>query len=117
MEIKQYLHPTDFNEIGKNELEDKLRIFKDAEKAFIKILDTNYNEIKFKDYPNYPDTLFNSTVERYSFSINEDIEFITDKTTIYGKRDSNRRMEALPDFIFVNKNGGSVELVKLRKQI
>lgn len=115
LEIKQFLHPNDFNEIGKNELEDKLRIFKDAEKAFIKILDTNYNEIKFKDYPNYPDTLFNSTIERYSFSINEDIEFITDKTTIYGERDSSSRIEALPDFIFINKDGGSVELVKLRK--
>ena len=46
LEIKQFLQPTDFNEIGQNELEDRLRIFKDAEKAFIKILDTNYNGVK-----------------------------------------------------------------------
>lgn len=116
LEIKQFLHPTDFNEVGQNELEDRLRIFKDAEKAFVKILDTNYNEVKFKNYPDYPDTIFNSTVERYSFAINEDIEFITDKTTIYGERDNIGLPGALADFIFINKDDKSVELVKLRDE-
>lgn len=114
LEIKQYLHPTDFNELGKNELEDRLRIFKDAEKAFVNILDTNYNEIKFKDYPNYADTLINSTVERYSFSINEDIEFITDKTTIFGARENYGMSKDQADFIFIDKDTGSVELMKLK---
>ena len=114
LEIKQYLQPTDFNELEKNELEDRVRIVKDAEKAFVKILDTNYNEVKFKDYPNYPDTLINSTVERYSFSINEDIEFITDSTTIYGARESYGMSKDQADFIFIDKETGSVELMKIK---
>ena len=116
LEIKQFLHPTDFNEIGKNELEDRLRIFKDAEKAFVKILDTNYNEVKYKNYPHYEDTIFNSTVERYSFSINEDIEFITDRTTITGQRDKYGLSGEYADFIFINKDDDSVELVKIREE-
>jgi len=116
LEIKQYQYPTDFNEIGKNELENRLRIFKDAERAFVRILDTDYNEVKFKNYPNYMNSLFNSTVERYSFSINEDIEFVTDKTTIYGDRDLYGLTGAYADFIFVNKDDGSVELVKMKNQ-
>ena len=116
LEIKQFLQPTDFNEIGQNELEDRLRIFKDAEKAFIKILDTNYNGVKYKKYPHYDDTIFNSTVERYSFSINEDIEFITDRTTIYGQRDKYGLSGEYADFIFINKDDDSVELIKLRDE-
>ncbi|NDV45272.1 hypothetical protein [Flagellimonas sediminis] len=116
LEIKQYQYPTDFNEIGKNELENRLRIFKDAERAFVRILDTDYNEVKFKNYPNYMNSLFNSTVERYSFSINEDIEFVTDKTTIYGDRDLYGLTGAYADFIFVNKDDGTVELVKMKNQ-
>jgi len=114
LEIKQYLHPTDFNELGKNELEDRIRTFKDAEKAFVKILNTNYNKVKFKDYPNYPDTLINSTVERYSFSINENIEFITDDTTIFGARENYGLSKDQADFILVDKETGSVELMKFK---
>ena len=116
LEIKQYLYPTDFNELGKNELEDRIRIVKDAEKAFVKILDTNYNEVKFKNYPNYADTLINSTVERYSFSINENIEFITDKTMIFGARENYGMSKDQADFIFIDKETGSVELIKLKDE-
>ena len=115
LEIKQFQHSTDFDELGNNELEDRLRIFKDAEKAFVSILDTNYNEVKYKNYPHYKDTIFNS-VERYSFSINEDIEFITDRTTIFGQRDNYGLSGESADFIFISKDDNSVELVKLEKE-
>lgn len=116
LEIKQYLYPTDFNELGKNELEDRIRIVEDAEKAFVKILDTNYNEVKFKNYPNYVNTLMNSTVERYSFSINENIEFITDKTTIFGARENYGMSKDQADFILIDKETSSVELIKLKDE-
>jgi hypothetical protein len=111
MEIKQYLEDSDFDGFGKDELgEDSLRIIADAEKAFVSIMDTNYNEVKYKDYPYSTDGLYKSTVDRISFSINEDVKFITDTTLIKGVRNSHGNLDE-SDFIFVTKD--AVELVKM----
>jgi hypothetical protein len=110
LEIKQYITPDDFNELGENELQDRIRITADAEKAFVKIMNTQYNEVKFQDYPFSTDGLFNSKVERIGYSINEDLQFITDTATIRGAR------KYFPgavegDFIAVSKD--KVELIKV----
>ncbi len=112
LEIKQYLQDSDFDNIGKNELEDKTRIVIDAEKAFVKVLNANYNQVKFNQYPISEDGLFDSSVERYSFSINEDIEFITDDNSIFGER-KNRIGQSNSDFISIDKENLEVNLIKL----
>jgi len=110
LEIMQYLNEDDFEEFGKNELEDYTKIISDAEKAFVKIMDTNYNEVKFNDYPFSTDGLFGTSVEKHTFSIGEDIEFITDKTTIRGAR-QRYPPQREGDFIAVSKE--NVELIKV----
>lgn len=112
LEIKQYLSDSDFDNFGKNELEDRNRIYADAEKAFVKILNTEYNEVKFKNYPKSTDGLFSTTVDKHSFSINENLEFITEDNIIYGERDEIGIGVAKSDFIFIDKETNSVELIK-----
>ncbi|MCW5518484.1 hypothetical protein J1N09_01445 [Aureitalea sp. L0-47] len=114
LEFKQILVSSDFDEIGKTELEDEIRIIADAEKAFVNVLNANYNEIKFKDYPYSKDGLFKTSVDRYAFSINDDLEFLTDDNTIYGER-QDKLGQSESDFISINKEANLVELVKIRK--
>ena len=114
IEIKQYLQEKDFNEFGKNELEDRTRIIIDAEKAFVKLLNANYNEVKFKQYPVSTDGLFDSSVERYSFSINENLEFITEDNSIYGERNNSKGFSKA-DIILIDKENLEVKLIKINK--
>lgn len=53
------------------------KIVKDCEKAFVKILGPNYNEVKFKEYPKGADGLFGQGVDAYSYSINDSFVFNT----------------------------------------
>lgn len=100
----------DFDELGKTELDDKIRIVADAEKAFIKIMDSKYNEVKFHNYPISKDRLYSSSVECHSYSIDEDLTFITDNNTIRGARkDLPGSKQA--DFIAISKS--EVELIKV----
>ncbi|WP_233900947.1 hypothetical protein [Tenacibaculum piscium] len=116
LEIKQYLQDTDFDEFGKNELEDRTRIIVDAEKAFVKVLNAEYNEVKFKQYPVSTDGLYKSSVERYSFSLNEDIEFMTKDNSIYGERnDITGNSQA--DFISIDKESKEVKLNKIKNNV
>jgi hypothetical protein len=115
IEVKQLTTLSDFVEMGKNELGDRTKIFVDAEKAFVKVLNTNYNEVKFKDYPYSKDGLYNSTVDKYSFSINEDIEFMTKDNVIYGDRAEFGFNENLADFISIDKESSCVDLIKLKR--
>jgi len=109
-EIKQYMNNSDFDQFGKNELGDYTRIVADAEKAFVKIMNTEYNEVKFKDYPLSTDGLYNTTVDKHTYSIDEDIKFITPTNIIRGVR-----RNVIPidhgDFIAISKE--IVELIKL----
>ena len=111
LEIKQFIEEQDFSEIGFNELEDKIKIVADAEKAFVKIMDTQYNEVKFKQYPFSDDGLYNSKVNRYSFSINEDLTFISSDNVIKGERGTLNEFSN-SDFISINVESKEVELVK-----
>jgi hypothetical protein len=117
LEIKQYLQPSDFDEFGLNGLEDRVRIVADAEKAFVKIMNTEYNEVKFKEYPFSEDGLFDSKVERYSFSINENIEFQTTDNLIYGERNPKNIGFSNADFISIDKENKTVQLIKIKNSV
>ena len=65
---------------------DSKRIVADAEKAFVSLLQPQYNVVKFKNYPKGKDGLYDSGVERYSYSIGEVIAFNTAHGRIKGGR-------------------------------
>ena len=105
----QTLLDLDIEDLKKNELEDKIRIIADAEKAFVKILNTKYNKVKFKNYPFSDDGLYNTSVLRHAYCIDEDLTFITNQNTFNGQR-SDFVGEG-SDFIAVNKN--DVDLIRV----
>lgn len=111
-EFKQYLVEEDFDQLGKNELEDRIRIIADAEKAFVSVIDTKYNEVKFKDYPMSMDGLSNSTVNRLSYLIDENITFLTDTVSFQSKRETIFNREIFADFLAIDFDEKKVELFK-----
>lgn len=71
--------------------DDEKAIVADAEKAFVSILNSKYNEKKFKNYPQGADGLYNKGLQSYSYSINYDITLKTEKGSIVGKYDDFNR--------------------------
>ncbi len=59
----------------------------DAEKAFVRTMQTKYNLETYKSYPKSDDGLYNHDIESYSFTINEDICFHTEDIVITGSAD------------------------------
>ena len=83
---------------------DHKKIVADAEKAFVSLLQPNYNTVKFKQYPKGADGLFDSKLDRYTYSIGEAITFNTPHGKIKGGRDRNLGgLTNKADFIFVDK--------------
>lgn len=74
-DIDEFAHGTSF---------DHSKIIADAEKAFVYVLNSKYNAIKYKQYPRGKDGLYNSGLKRYGYTIAEDITFITDTESISG---------------------------------
>ncbi|MBS1186562.1 MAG: hypothetical protein H6R04_580 [Burkholderiaceae bacterium] len=87
----------------------KKRLVADAEKAFIKVLDCKYNEVKYKDYPASADGLSDAGLTRYGYVIDEDITFAAPKGIIRGIHDILSVKDRHPDMIFIE--GESVTLV------
>ncbi|TKI56353.1 hypothetical protein E8L90_13265 [Brevibacillus antibioticus] len=85
---------------------DKLKIIADAEKAFVKLLDTEYNSIKYSKYPFSGDGLYSDELERYGYSIAEDISFYTKSVDFHGAYDDREPR----DLIIVE--GSKAEIVK-----
>ncbi|WP_439831140.1 hypothetical protein [Aeromonas caviae] len=84
---------------------DHKRIVADAEKAFVSLLQPNYNTVKFSQYPKGADGLHNSKLDRYTYSIGEAITFNTAHGKIKGGRNRNSGgLTNEADFIFVDKN-------------
>lgn len=82
----------------------------DAEKAFVKIMQTNYNTVKFNNYPQGVDGLAQFELDQFAFVINECYSFRTEKATIHGSQVFDHRRDRDPDFIFVK--GGDVTLCR-----
>jgi len=86
---------------------NEIAIVADAEKAFIKLMNTKYNKTKYKGYPNGVDGLFNSGLHRYGYSINEDITFKTDIIEFNGAWGYTEKK----DLIIVE--GDNIEIIQL----
>jgi len=93
-EFDRFLNPTNV---------PKSRTIADAEKAFIKIMETQYNQIKYAKYPVIADGLHGTDLSRWSFMVNEPITLITDNASMKFSRiaDDYSRFDD-SDFIFVN---------------
>lgn len=91
---------------------EKNKIIADAEKAFVKLLDTKYNEVKFINYPKGVDGLYDDNLERYAYSINEDVSFYTGSIRFNGSI-VVFSTEATADMILIE--GEQAEILKLTK--
>lgn len=94
----------DFDLIGSKE-----ELAADAEKAFVRILESKYNEEKYLNYPKGKDGLFGKGLDRYGFMIDEDIEFVTASRSLRGVHRYFELQLDHPDFIFIE--GESVSVV------
>lgn len=116
------VHQTRINSVGLDEAAevaeelfelsspDKMRIVADAEKAFVKILDTKYNTLKYANYPYGIDGLYNQGFDRYGYFVDEDITFQTESAFIRGGYAGVATRFTNPDLILVE--GDAVNLVK-----
>lgn len=82
-EIKTFEKTEDFSDIGKITGE-KEEIIADAEKAFVKIMNCTYNEVKFDSYPRSTDGLYKYDIDNYGFFIGESYSFATEDNIING---------------------------------
>lgn len=81
---------------------DPKRIVADAEKAFVSLLQPQYNVVKFKKYPGGTDGLYNSGLDRYGYSIGESLTFNSVHGRIVGGRHLFGGMTNSADFIMVD---------------
>ena len=91
---------------------DRIQIIADAEKAFVHILESKYNTIKFSEYPKGIDGLYKSGLKRYGYVIGEDISFVTDSQEIVGGYCSDEKISETADLILIE--GDNVALRKHR---
>lgn len=89
-------------------INDDKRVVADAEKAFVKLMNTKYNEVKYEKYPYSKDGLYTSKLDRYIFSINEEIILYTDELEFSGSYGRNK----IKDIIMVE--GENVKVVNLK---
>lgn len=81
-------------DLGSNDFEtenfngdfDHKRIVADAGKAFVKLLEPEYNVVKFKNYPKGADSLYGSGFDRCGYAICEALSFSTTHGRFRGSR-------------------------------
>ncbi|AJC81750.1 hypothetical protein IE4803_PA00106 (plasmid) [Rhizobium etli bv. phaseoli str. IE4803] len=79
---------------------DHKRIVADAEKAFVSLLQPEYNVVKFTSYPKGKDGLYGSDYTRYGYAICETITLDTAHGRFRGSRDARTN--------FINNNADSI---------
>lgn len=103
-DIKPQMHffsPNDDVKFGDELISDKVKVISDAEKAFVKIMNSKYNTEKYDNYPKSKDGLFNEGYERYGYVIDECISFETDDSIIWGQEDFLNEEFRGPDVILI----------------
>jgi len=103
---------TSGNEINDLDLSDDIDftpVIADAEKAFVKILNSEYNTIKYKNYPKGTDGLRNSGLSRYGYIIGEDMTLTTNTAQIVGSHISETCWGNDADLIFIDGDNVSLE--------
>ena len=88
--------------------DDEDAITADAEKAYVSLLKSKYNDVKFKQYPKGADGLYDKGLNGYIYSINYDLRLYTEQEEISGKYEDLDR-----DGILVQKN--TVKIIKSKK--
>lgn len=63
---------------------DYIRNIADAEKAFVSVLQSRYNDVRFGAFPKGDDGLYGAGLTRYGYVISEDVEFVTDAVSFRG---------------------------------
>jgi hypothetical protein len=71
------------------------KVVVDAEKAFVKLLNPQYNNVKYKQYPVSSDGLWGHGYTGYGFTLAENITFTTPAATLVGSIDP--ALGGLPD--------------------
>jgi hypothetical protein len=71
-------------DVGEDFRPDPIRVFADAEKAFVKVLNPQYNEVRYQSYPRGTDGLYGEGLARYAYAIAEDLVFLTPGGEIHG---------------------------------
>jgi hypothetical protein len=89
---------------------DNKKIIADAEKAFIQVLDSKYNTVKYKNYPKGEDGLYNEGLTRYGYILGESMTLITDKEKIRGDTISKYTFYESADMIMIEDD--EVTIVK-----
>lgn len=97
--FKEY--QTDFNYYS-----NEISVIADAEKAFIKLLKTEYNTVMYENFPKSKDGLYNDNLARYGYDIQEDITFYTETVEFNG----SSNMFGNKDIIMVE--GDEAEVIK-----
>ena len=64
-------------------------IFLDAEKVFVKLLNPEYNSVKFRSYPKSKDGLYKEKYDLFSYKLRDNIVLICNETEIFGSFDDN----------------------------
>jgi hypothetical protein len=92
--IENALHPKSLK---------KVRMAADAEKAFIKIMQTKYNKMKYEQYPVSSDGLHRVGLTRWAFMVNEPLQFRTEDVSMrFGRFMEDPRDPNNSDYIFVD---------------
>ncbi|MBW2737943.1 MAG: hypothetical protein JRE64_03645 [Deltaproteobacteria bacterium] len=100
----------EINELINGIVFDNQRIIADSEKAFVHILESKYNTIRFSEYPKGKDGLYGTCLKRYGYVIGEDISFVTDSQDIVGGYTSDEKITECADLILIE--GDQVALRK-----
>lgn len=77
------------------------QVVRDAEKAFIKVLDTKYNKRKYMSYPSVKGGLHESILDNYAYYIDETVQFDVGSISFRGVRDPLTGMSNDADCISV----------------
>jgi hypothetical protein len=115
LRITQIETEEEFSELANGIESDPIQITADAEKAYVKILNSEYNTVKYDAYPKGSDGLYDTGLSNYGYLIGEDISLVTNTETIEGKYISeDAGWSSTQDFIFIQ--GDEVTFIKANDQ-
>lgn len=110
LEIQVYDENEDINNFLYGMQIDKYKVIADAERAFIKIMDSTYNAQKYNNYPQGKGLLNDQNLTKYGYVIGESMTLTTDSEEIIGDYISEYHFAEEADMILIE--GANVELIK-----
>ncbi len=110
LRITEIVNPDDIDEMVGEDGIALIPIICDAERAFTKVLKSQYNKIQYKAYPKMDGGLYDQGLKRYLYVVAEDIRLDTATDFIRGGYVSEYDWPNDQDIIFIEK--GTVTLIK-----